>query len=95
MTRYGINCSVCGAEVGGPDGFETSAEADATWNKRPHLVAMLFNEAREPIEQIKLKVCHERIVREGNMYRLAEYSTDGAAYYWCGFAPTEAETATV
>lgn len=64
-----------------------------TW-KQP-FAAILFNEADEPHDEIKLKVCRETIIRKGRKYRLVEFAASGATYKWCGFAPAEKSTPTV
>lgn len=57
-------------------------------------VAVLFNEADEPHDEIHLTVCHEQVVRNGRKYRLIEFASSGATYKWCGWEPTGAQTKT-
>lgn len=51
-------------------------------------VAVLSNEAGEPHYEVELKVCPEKIERNGLIYRLVEFSSSGAAYAWHAFSPT-------
>lgn len=62
---------------------------------KPPFLAMLFNEADEPHDAIKLTVCHEQVVRNGRKYRLIEFASSGATYKWCGWEPTATPTKTV
>lgn len=56
----------------------------ASWE--PPFVAVLFNEAGEPHHEKELTVCSETIASNGMLYRLIEFSRDGAAYKWFAFA---------
>jgi hypothetical protein len=57
--------------------------------------ATLFNEAVEPHDEIWLRVCPEKIVRNGSRYRLIEFSRHGAVYVWCVWPPGERNYPTV
>lgn len=71
-----------------------NAEKAALHPWKPPFRATLFNEAREPHDEIKLMVCHQQVIRNGRKYRLIEFASNGAAYEWCGWAPTETPTKT-